>query len=72
MHEELVKRRCYPCGICTKVCPIGNDRRLYKSKGNRKKYKEEREALAANPEDPMYKSWTHIRKYGVSHNPRER
>lgn len=23
MHEELVKRRVYPCGICTKVAPVG-------------------------------------------------
>jgi epoxyqueuosine reductase len=71
MHEELVKRRCYPCGICTKVCPIGKDRRLYKSKGIKKKYEKEREILAANPDTPEYHSWTHIRKYGVSHKPKE-
>jgi epoxyqueuosine reductase len=72
MHEELVKRRSYPCGICTKVCPIGKDRRLYKSKGIRKKYGKERQTLAANPDAPEYKSWTHIRKYGVPHKPREK
>ena len=71
MHEELVKRRCYPCGICTKVCPIGKDRQLYKSKGIRKKYGKEKEALAADPDAPEYKSWTHIRKYGISHKPKE-
>jgi epoxyqueuosine reductase QueG len=72
MHEELVKRRCYPCGICTKVCPIGKDRLLYKSKGIRKKYGKEQEALTANPDAPEYKSWTHIRKYGAPQKPREK
>jgi epoxyqueuosine reductase QueG len=64
MTEELTARRCYPCGICTKVCPIGQDRLLYKQKGVLKKYLKEAEALAANPDDPEYKSWSHIRKYG--------
>ncbi len=63
MHEELVRRRSYPCGICTKVCPIGKDRILYKSKGIRKKYRRERQLLAANPDAPEYKSWTHIREF---------
>jgi len=66
MAEELVARRCFPCGICTKVCPIGKDRTIYKQPGIMKKYLREAEALAANPEDPEYKSWTHLRKYGVS------
>ncbi|HTZ41273.1 MAG TPA: 4Fe-4S dicluster domain-containing protein [Syntrophales bacterium] len=71
MHEELVRRRCFPCGICTKVCPIGKDRRLYKSKGARKKYQKEKETLAANPDAPEYSSWQHIRKYGIAHKPKE-
>ena len=65
MAEELTCRRCYPCGICTKVCPVGQDRRLYPQKGVMKKYLKEAEALATNPDDPEYKSWSHIRKYGV-------
>ena len=65
MAEELTGRRCYPCGICTKVCPIGQDRLLYKETGVMKKYLKEAEALAANPDDPEYKSWSHIRKYGT-------
>ena len=72
MHEELVRKRCYPCGICTKVCPVGKDRVLYKSKGIRKKYLKEKERLAADPDDPEYRSWGHIRKYGVAHQPKER
>jgi epoxyqueuosine reductase QueG len=64
MHEELVRRRSYPCGICTKVCPVGEDRKLYSEKGIQKKYLREAEALAADPDDPGYSSWTHIRKWG--------
>lgn len=64
MAEELTRRRCYPCGICTKVCPIGADRKLYKQKGVVKKYLQEAAALDANPDDPAYSSWTHVRKYG--------
>ncbi len=66
MAEDLTKRGCYPCGICTKVCPIGKDRMLYKQKGIQKKYLKEAESLAANPDDPAYKSWTHVRKYGLT------
>jgi epoxyqueuosine reductase len=66
MAEELVTRRCFPCGICTKVCPVGRDRALYKQPGIMKKYLREKEALAADPEDPEYQSWTHLRKYGVA------
>lgn len=65
LAQELTRRRCYPCGICTKVCPIGADRKLYKQKGIMKKYLQEAEALAANPEDPEYRPWTHARKYGA-------
>lgn len=63
-HIELVKQRCYPCGICIKVCPIGKDRALYKQKGIVKKYLNEADALAANPDDPEYRAWTHVRRYG--------
>ena len=64
MAAELTRRHCYPCGICTKVCPIGKDRSLYRQKGYAQKYLQEEQALAANPDDPDYQSWTHVRKYG--------
>jgi epoxyqueuosine reductase len=70
MHEELVKQRSFPCGICTKVCPVGKDRLLYKSRGSRKKYIKEKETLTVDPAAPEYQSWTHIRKYGVAHKPK--
>jgi len=74
MTEELTARRCYPCGICTKVCPIGKDRALYKQTKAMKKYLRESEALAKNPDDPEYRPWTHARRYGVARtrNPKDR
>jgi len=73
MTEELTARRCYPCGICTKVCPIGKDRALYKQTKAMKKYLRESEALAKNPDDPEYRPWTHARRYGVARtrNPKD-
>jgi epoxyqueuosine reductase len=65
MADELVTRRCFPCGICTKVCPIGRDRAVYKQPGIIKKYLREKEALEASPDDPEYRAWTHLRRYGV-------
>lgn len=65
MAQELTRRRCYPCGICTKVCLVGADRKLYRQKNIIKKYLKEAESLAANPDDPEYRSWAHVRKYGA-------
>jgi epoxyqueuosine reductase len=65
MAETLTRQRCYPCGVCIKVCPVGKDRDLYDQKGIGRKYLREREALAADQESPEYRSWTHIRKYGA-------
>jgi epoxyqueuosine reductase len=69
MAEELTAARCYPCGTCVKVCPVGRDRLLYKQKGMRRKYLQERELLKKNSNHPHYRSWQHIRKYGVTGNP---
>jgi epoxyqueuosine reductase QueG len=63
-HEELNGYKTPPCGICTKVCPVGKDRLLYKQKDIIKKYLNEAEALAADPNDPVYKTWTQVRSYG--------
>jgi len=63
-HIELSKDKAYPCGICTKVCPVGKDRILYNEKGIALKYLHEEEALEKNPDDPEYRSWTHVRNYG--------
>lgn len=63
-HVELNEKKTYPCGICIKVCPIGADRKLYKSRGFAPKYRKEAEILAADPEHPDYSAWTHARRYG--------
>lgn len=63
-HARLAKKQCYPCGICIKVCPIGDDRKLYKQSGILGKYRKEKEALEQNPDHPDYKSWIHARHYG--------
>jgi heterodisulfide reductase subunit C len=65
MAEEVTRQRRYPCGICTKVCPIGADRKLYRQQGIGKKYLREKEALAGDPDHPDYRSWQHIRRYGA-------
>ncbi len=64
-HIKLNDYRTPPCGICTKVCPIGKDRLLYKQPGIMKKYLNEAEALEKDPADPVYKTWTQVRKYGA-------
>jgi len=28
-HQQLKNELCYPCGICTTACPVGEDRKLY-------------------------------------------
>jgi epoxyqueuosine reductase QueG len=67
IHLDLVKKRSFPCGICTKVCPVGEDRVLYKSIDSGEKYRKEKSTLGKNRGDPGYSSWEHIRKYGLSH-----
>lgn len=38
MAEALSRGRRFPCGVCTKVCPIGQDRLLYRQKVLRSKH----------------------------------
>jgi epoxyqueuosine reductase QueG len=52
-----------PCGFCIKVCPIGEDRILFKSTDTQK-YFDEAAVLAERPYAEEYQSWLHIRKYG--------
>jgi len=52
-----------PCGACLKVCPVGEDRKLFQS-NNFQKYFEERKILAKNPAAEEYRDWVHIRSYG--------
>lgn len=66
-HMELRKENRWPCGICCKVCPVGEDRKLYES-SNTGLYLKERERLDKDPDDPRYKSWVHQRQHGSSGN----
>lgn len=56
--EALSKRYISPCGLCIKVCPVGEDRKLFR--------REDREIYRENAEgfDRYRKAWKHVRKYG--------
>lgn len=62
-HARLRKEHRYPCGICIKVCPVGEDRKIFNSQSSNL-YLEEKGAIAKNPDDPRYKHWVHLRKHG--------
>ncbi|AGK95951.1 epoxyqueuosine reductase [Clostridium pasteurianum] len=61
-HAKLKSAYCYPCGVCIKVCPIGDDRKIYGY--DSKKYLNERKALEKNINDPEYAGWVHCRDHG--------
>lgn len=56
--EELLKHYTSPCGFCIRVCPVGEDRKLYQ--------REEPGIYdESNPEYSVYhKAWEHARSYG--------
>jgi epoxyqueuosine reductase QueG len=56
--EALYKRYISPCGLCIKVCPIGEDRKMYKSEDPRI-YHEEDTSF-----DQYHRAWKHVRSYG--------
>jgi epoxyqueuosine reductase len=62
-HQVLKAEARWPCGVCVKVCPIGEDRRVYGQRSIRP-HLEERAALHANPSDPRYARLVHIRRHG--------
>jgi epoxyqueuosine reductase len=56
--EALSRRFVSPCGICIKVCPVGEDRKSF-SREKMAGYDEK------NPElDAYHRAWSHVRKYG--------
>ena len=71
LHGEMDKHACAsngkrlreafrnPCGCCIKVCPVGEDRKLFKSSNIQIYFKEK-----IDPTNHTYRSWQHIRKYG--------
>jgi epoxyqueuosine reductase QueG len=62
-HQILVSQSRWPCGVCLKVCPIGEDRKLYQ-RTSVADYLREAEALQADPLDPRYRHLTHLRTHG--------
>lgn len=52
-----------PCGFCTKVCPVGEDRKLFQST-DLKIYFQEQKAVADDPRAAIHRDWLHIRKHG--------
>jgi len=61
--KRLRKSFRNPCGFCIKVCPVGDDRKLFQS-NDIDKYFREKEVLARNPDAEEYRGWQHIRRYG--------
>ena len=62
-HQELVKENRWPCGVCSKVCAVGEDRKLY-DKTSIRSYLDEREAIENDPSHPDYKHLVHLRQHG--------
>ncbi len=60
----LTEKGRYPCGICIKVCPVGDDRKLYGRENALKHYRDEVRALASDQDDPAYAPWVHVRRHG--------
>jgi epoxyqueuosine reductase QueG len=64
-HQILQGENRWPCGVCSKVCAIGEDRKLYGST-NMRIYLKEREAIGKDPSHPDYKHLVHLREHGSS------
>ncbi len=56
--EALYKRSISPCGLCIKVCPVGEDRKLY-MREDTKIYSGESEEYKK-----YHQAWKHVRSYG--------
>lgn len=62
-HQVLESENRWPCGVCSKVCAVGEDRKLYGSTSIRY-YLAEREAIEKDPAHPDYKHLVHLRDHG--------
>ncbi|WP_413741129.1 hypothetical protein ACL2XO_17315 [Sodalis sp. RH15] len=62
-HQVLQSENRWPCGVCAKVCPVGEDRKLYGSLSIRL-YQKERAAIEKDPSHPDYKHLVHMRVHG--------
>jgi epoxyqueuosine reductase QueG len=57
LSDALHKRYISPCGICIKVCPVGNDREQFSRKDVSVYMDKEKEP-------GLYRAWDHVRSYG--------
>jgi epoxyqueuosine reductase QueG len=62
-HQKLLAEKRWPCGVCAKVCPIGEDRKLYDSRSIGV-YLKEHEAIRQDPNDPRFRHLVHLRTHG--------
>ena len=62
-HQVLLQEKRWPCGVCAKVCPVGEDRKLYGST-DIGLYLKEREAIRNDPDHPDYRHLVHLRTHG--------
>lgn len=56
--EALLKRFISPCGFCIKVCPVGEDRTLFRRE-DMSMYDKDKEEFAS-----YHAAWKHVRSYG--------
>jgi len=56
-HIDLAHRHIAPCGICIKVCPVGEDRTVFGRK--KASFYTDRERY-----EPYHRAWEHVRSYG--------
>jgi len=54
---ELAQKGISPCGICIKVCPVGEDRKLFG--------REAGSIYSPRDKHPAeHRAWEHVRRYG--------
>lgn len=56
-HEKLYARHISPCGICIKVCPVGEDRELF-ARTDMLVYEHD------GPRRELRNGWKHVQEYG--------
>lgn len=62
-HILLKDENRWPCGVCAKVCPVGDDRHLYGRKGL-DVYVKEASQIASKTPCPTVSEWEHLRRHG--------
>lgn len=56
--EVLAKKLISPCGICIKVCPVGEDRKTFSRERPEIYEGENQESMS------LHRAWNHVRRYG--------